>query len=139
MTKYLFLLFLSVALFACDQDDDDGGPTSNNDQDTVSEFLLHDDGLIISLLTDDEDDETDYFDSYVFFFNENGSVMATDGNQTVEGSYNVFTDDGRVELEMDFPDIQNFDELNDDWYFISIDQNTIRFDDDGDTLEFQQL
>jgi hypothetical protein len=95
-------------------------------------------GLKITLLTDDEDNETYYFDSYLFNFNSDGRVVATDANGSVNGTYSVFRDDGRVELRMDFPDIQNFDELDDDWYFISINQNTIRFDDDGDLLEFQQ-
>jgi hypothetical protein len=105
---------------------------------SVSDFLRVSDGLVIVLLTDDEDDETSYFDSYVFNFDSDGSVVATDSNNTVNGTYSVFRDDGRIELRMNFPNTQNFGELNDDWYFISINQNTIRFDDDGDILEFQQ-
>jgi hypothetical protein len=104
----------------------------------VSEFLLSEDGLIISLLTDDQDDETYYFESYVFFFEPDGSVLASSATQTVNGTYRVFRDDGRTELRMNFPDIRNFDELDDDWYFRSIDQNTIRFDDNEDKLEFQR-
>ncbi len=92
----------------------------------------------ITLLTDDEDDETYYFDSYLFSFNSDGTVSATDANGTVNGTYSVFRDDERVEFQMSFPSVQNFSELNDDWYFISIKQNTIRFDDDDDILEFQQ-
>jgi len=125
-----------MALLACDEDDN-VSPTSN-DVDSVAAFLRNDNGLIITLLTDDEDNETYYFDSYVFNFNSNGSVVATDANDTINGTYAVSRDDGRVELRIDFPSVQNFDELDDDWYFISIDQNTIRFNDDEDRLEFQQ-
>jgi hypothetical protein len=131
IVKGFGILLCSMVLLACNQDD-------NETTQSVSAFLMANDGLIITLLTDDEDDETHYFDSYVFNFNSNGSVVATDGSNTINGSYSVFRDDGRVELYMDFPNIQNFDELDDDWYFISIDQNTIRFNDDGDRLEFQQ-
>lgn len=134
--KCFCILFCSMALLACDQDDD--MISTSNDTQSVSEFLMTNNGLIITLLTDDEDNETYYFDSYLFNFNSDGSVVATDANNTVNGTYSVFRDDGRTELRMNFPNIQNFDELNDDWYFISINQNTIRFDDDGDVLEFQQ-
>lgn len=95
-------------------------------------------GLVITLLTDEQDNETNYFDSYIFTFYSDGSVVATNTNSTVNGTYSIFADDGKIELRMDFPDIQNFDELDDEWYFIAINQNTIRFNDDGDRLEFQQ-
>jgi len=39
---------------------------------------------------------------------------------------------------MNFPTISNFDELNDDWYMLSIEQNSITFEDDGDLLVFEQ-
>lgn len=132
----LFLLLCSIAFLTCNQDDD-VIPTSN-DTESVSAFLMADNGLMITLLTDDEDDETYYFDSYLFNFNSDGSVVATNNSDIITGTYSVFRDDGRVELRMNFPSIQNFEELNDDWYFISIDQNSIRFDDDGDRLEFQK-
>jgi hypothetical protein len=133
---FFCLLFLSAALVACEQDEN-VTPTSDT-MDSVSEFLLNDNGLRITRLTDDEDDETYYFDAYLFVFRTDGTVRASNSSTTVDGTYSVFRDDGRIELQMDFPDIQNFDELDDDWYFISINQNTIRFDDDGDILEFQQ-
>lgn len=135
-SKGIFILLCSATLLACDEEDNIS-PISN-DVDSVSEFLLDGNGLRITLLTDDEDDETYYFDSYLFSFNSDGTVSATDANGTVNGTYSVFRDDERVEFQMSFPSVQNFSELNDDWYFISIKQNTIRFDDDDDILEFQQ-
>lgn len=134
--NYFFILLCSTVFVACDDDDDLS--STGNDLDAVSEFLLNDRGLVISLLTDDDEDETFYFDSFVFVFNSDGTVVATKGNETVTGSYSVSRDDGSIELQMNFPDIQNFDELNEDWDFIAIIQNTIRFDDDGDRLEFRR-
>ncbi len=139
-TVRFFLLFFSVALVACEQDDNPS--PADNDLDAVSAFLMNDSGLIISLLTDDDDDETEYFDSYRFVFNSDGRVVATNADEVVNGTYALSRDDERIELSLNFPDLQNFDELNDDWYFVSINQNTIRFDDDddddGDILEFEQ-
>lgn len=131
------LLFCSILFLACNQDDD--ADATSVDPQSVSSFLMEDNGFIIRLLIDDGDDETADFSSYVFNFNADGSVVASDDNNMITGSYSVIRDDGRVELEMSFTTNPNFDELNDEWYFISIDQNVIRFDDDGDILEFQKL
>ncbi|MEZ4987082.1 MAG: hypothetical protein R2795_18920 [Saprospiraceae bacterium] len=133
---FLFLSFCSIAILACDQDDD-VSPNSNDPQ-AVSSVLASDNEWIITLFTDDGENETYYFESYRFNFDLDGSVVATGNNDIVTGTYSVFRDDGRVELKMSFPNIQYFDELNDDWYFISMDQNVVRFDDDGDRLEFQK-
>lgn len=133
---FSFLLLLSIALVACDKQDITSSTGDNVD--SVAEFLLHDKGLKITLLTDDEDNETSYFDSYIFVFRADGTVAATNTAATITGNYSVFRDDGRIELRMSFPIIPKFHELNDDWYFISINQDKIRFDDSGDILEFQQ-
>jgi hypothetical protein len=129
--------FLFVSLTACDVGE--GSNSMSNNLDGVAEFLGHENGLRITLLTDDEDNETYYFEDYVFTFVSDGSVRATAPDRSVNGTYRVFRDDGRIELGMNFPDIRNFDELDDDWYFINIDQKTIRFEDSGDTLVFQPL
>lgn len=136
MFRFFSVLLLSVLMVACSEDENIS-PTSN-DVDSVSEFLINDNGLRIKLLTDGTDNETYLFDSYLFVFNSDETVTATDANETVNGTYSVFRDDGRIELKMSFPNDPSFTELNDDWYFISINQNTIRFDDSGDILEFQQ-
>jgi hypothetical protein len=83
-------------------------------------------------------DQIHEIDSYLFVFNSDETVSATDANETIQGSYSVFRDDGRIELRMNFFNNPGFTELNDDWYFISINQKIIRFDDSGDMLEFQQ-
>ena len=109
-----------------------------NDIELVTTFLINENGLIITLLTDNEDNKTYSFNQYNFTFNSDGSVLAADANKSVNGTHFVFRDDGRTELRMNFPNSQNFDELNYDWHFVSIDQNTIRFDDAGYLLEFQK-
>jgi hypothetical protein len=136
LKMHAMLLFVGLALVACSNNSNMG--TTNQSPSSISNFLLSGDGLIISLLMDEGENETDYFEGYVFLFDTNGTVSASNGSMTVDGTYSVFQDDGRTELAMNFPTVGEFDELDDDWYFISINQNTIRFDDDGDVLEFQQ-
>lgn len=131
------LLLLLVFSSACENSN--SAASSMSEADTVSDFLLHSSGLRITLLTDDAEDETYYFDSYVFNFSGSGTVSAANTDRTVEGTYAVFRDDGRVELRMSFPNTANFSELNDDWYFISVDQGTIKFDDEGDRLWLERL
>ena len=105
---------------------------------SVSSFLLSEDGLVLTRLTDEGEEEGSYFTSYVFQFGENGRVVATASENTVEGTYSLSQDESRTELQMSFPTISNFDELNDDWYLLSIEQNSITFEDDGDLLVFEQ-
>jgi hypothetical protein len=133
---YCLLPLLGLILTACTPDDNSNASTSQAD--AVSEFLLHANGLKITLLTDDEDNETELFRDYLFVFRTDNTVVATAPNGSRSGTYSVFRDDGRIELQMDFSSSDYFDELDDDWYFIAISSNRIRFDDSGDVLEFQQ-
>ena len=59
-------------------------------------------------------------------------------NESINGTYLVFRDDNRTELQMTFPGNSALRELSDDWYFISQNANTISFDDSGDILQFQK-
>jgi hypothetical protein len=104
----------------------------------VNSFLIEPDGLIISEFIEDGRNKISIFRPYVFFFDTNGSVTATKDRESIQGSFYVFRDDGRVELRMDFPLDSELFELTDDWYFISQRGNLIRFDDSGDIIEFQQ-
>ena len=105
----------------------------------MQSFLIHSEGLFIQEMIEDRENKTRYFQSYRFIFNADGSVSAVSPGNTVNGAYRVFKDDGRVELEMSFPNVGEFDELADDWYFISIDGNQIRFADGGDVLQLEKM
>jgi len=126
------LLFLCFSCVIIDIDD------SNSSTETVNSFLIEPDGLIISEFIEDGRNKISIFRPYVFFFDTNGSVTATKDRESIQGSFYVFRDDGRVELRMDFPLDSELFELTDDWYFISQRGNLIRFDDSGDIIEFQQ-
>jgi hypothetical protein len=154
--KPFFLALIALSLIACEQEDDNDSSPSNgssNSTNTTSsssnsnsnttagairDNLLNDDGWIISLFTEEGKDETQYFTAYTFNFHSNGNVMARSANDSINGSYSVSTDDGKIELSMSFPNQGNFGELTDDWYFITQDQDKILFDDSGDVIEFQR-
>lgn len=146
LKQLALVLIMPFILSSCEKEEELNNPdnasfpglTNSMDASAVAELLTIGNGLRITRLTDEEEDETYLFDSYLFVFNTDGTVSATDAGKTVNGSYAVFRDDGKIELSMSFPNDPSFRELNDDWYFISFHQNLIRFDDSGDRLEFQQ-
>ena len=140
MKAVLFSLCALLALSACNKEET--VPLSGTPQTSTSQHLdaalRVTDGLRISELVEEGTNETSAFRSYLFRFSSDGSVTASDTEGTINGTYTVFRDDGRTELRMDFPTNSDFDELSDDWYFISQDEQSIHFEDGGDRLVFQK-
>lgn len=132
MKKTIFTFALISVLFSC-QDDDEINPIN------LQPLLEAPSGLIISNFVEDGENETYLFDGYTFQFNEDGTVAATKADSIVNGSYTVYEDDGKTELELMFPINSELEELRDDWYFISQEGNKINFEDAGDILQFEEL
>ncbi len=72
----------------------------------------------ITRYADDENEETSDYTGFVFSFNSNGVLVATDGNTALSGAWSV-TDSEKSDDDVDFnlffaaPDA--FEELSDDW------------------------
>ena len=135
MTRILIAFCILFALTACEREDN---LSPQNSAESINASLTLPDGLIITEFVEDGRDKTAIFSPYTFLFNSNGSVTASKTGTSINGTYLVFKEDGRVELRMDFPESSELYELSDDWYFISQSGNTIRFEDSGDKLVFQQ-
>lgn len=140
MIKKAFLFVLTGAAFAtmtsCDDDDDGTSGTTTPQSSEIAEALLSDDWTVESLI-DDGEDETADFTEFVLTFNAEGQVTANHGTNSDlsrNGTYNVYTDDDQVELEMNFPNPGVLDDLNDDWYFVSQSATSLTWDDEGDVL-----
>lgn len=145
LKKLVYLPLVSVMLVSCDKEDDLSNPVITPeinsigvDVESVTGWLRHEDGLRITLLMDDEDNETYLFAPYLFKFHDNGTVTADKSTDRANGTFSVFRDDGKVELKMNFPNHPGFLELNDDWYFTSVSDGSIRFDDTGEVLVFEK-
>ncbi len=136
MKRNLLVICLLLALTACNKDDD------NSNSGTTLEFLNSEltvsNGLIITTFIEDGSSEDELVNTYLFLFSGDGTVVASLEDETIEGTYLTFRDDGRLELLMNFPENSALNELNDDWYFISKTGSSLNFDDDGDVLVFQQ-
>jgi hypothetical protein len=135
MKRLIILLCLSVVMLSCQKN------TVNPTDDgivKVNDFLRNQNGLRITEFIEEGTIKTSQYDHYLFVFNENGKVTATQSNETVNGTYLVFRDDNRTELRMTFPNNNILFELSDDWYFVSKNATTIRFEDNGDIVQLQK-
>lgn len=76
------------------------------------------------------EDATAEFDGYEFTFNDNGNFRAVNGNRRVNGNYQIFVDDGVVEMMIQLPLARApFNELHDDWYNSTLSETEVRFED----------
>ncbi|GHB34959.1 hypothetical protein [Mongoliitalea lutea] len=119
-----------------DQNPNNSNPPANNSDDLRSILTNASNVRIISFIEDSKD-KTAQFSSYRFSFNTDGTVVASLNDYRVNGTFRVFRDDGRIELEMNFPANSALQELDDDWYFISRTSNTLTFEDSGDRIVFE--
>lgn len=130
------MLFLSVGILSC-QKDNNVSPTNNSIL-SVNEFLRTQNGVRITELIEEGTNKTTRFNPYLFVFNENGTVTATQSSETINGTYLVFSDDNRTVLRMTFPNNSLLFELSDDWYYVTQNAATIRFEDNGEIVQFQK-
>lgn len=142
LLKSMMLLSMGLAIVACDSGDDPA-PLDNNNNTTSSvdqtTSVASSGNWIITNFVDSGNDETNDFQGYVFTFNANGTVVATNGSDTVNGTWSVTDsnsgdDDPNIEDD-DFnlafavsPD-NKFDDLNDDWDFVSVSNTKIELID----------
>ena len=102
---------------------------------------------IVASYIDSGSNNTSVYSNYTLTFNSNGSVVATDGgSSTFEGTWEAFlNNNGDLKLLLNFGDNVPFDEFNDDWLVIDLQENKIELYDlsggDGteDFLVFEKI
>jgi hypothetical protein len=114
-------LFLVLSLAACNDDDDDEIKTIlDNIESNVESGTWR-----ISKFIDSGDDETNDFAGYVFTFESNGVLNATNGANSYDGTWSITdsnsNDDSQDDLDfnINFNLMNEFEDLNDDWDIIS--------------------
>ncbi len=73
-------------------------------------------------------DETDNYQDYQFTFNTDGSSTASNGNDTVNGSWN-YQNDSTPKLELYYGTTSPFNELDEDWEIIEASTEIIKLKD----------
>ncbi|WP_240507415.1 hypothetical protein [Winogradskyella aurantia] len=155
---YSALLALSFMLIlsSCSSDDDGNSPSNNLQQIAQIENDVESGTWRITNFNDSGQDETSDFAGYDFTFNSNGTLVATNGSNTQNGTWSVTDDDdsdddsSSDDDDIDFniffpvPDTNDFEDLNDDWDIVSASSTKIELRDvsggngDIDLLTFEK-
>lgn len=135
------LLMLSFSLMSsmCSSDDDDGNSNNNSQQIAQVESTAQSGTWRITNFNDSGQNETSDFAGYNFTFNTDGSLVASNGSNTVTGTWSV-TDDSNSSSSSSDDDIDfniffavsntnNFQDLNDDWDIVSTSSTKIELID----------
>ena len=103
--RFLFLSFsVCIALISCQKENLPESESGNNVA-QVTESLTNSLGLFITEFREEGKDKTSWFLTYMFTFKTDGTVTAVSPQNTVTGTYLIFTDDGRNELKKTFPTV----------------------------------
>lgn len=124
----LILLGFTLMSSMCSSDDMDSG---NDQQILAVENAAKTGSWIISSYIDSGQDETNHFSGYTFTFENNGTMTASNGTNTVQGTWSVTKSNdgsnGNIDFNIFFSVAasSNFEGLNDDWNITAYNNNTI--------------
>ena len=82
----------------------------------------------ITFYEDSGNNETNHFTGYSFQFNSNGTIVATNGGNSTNGTWSNGNDDSQTKLLLNFTSTP-FDELSDDWHVIQQNSSIIKLED----------
>ena len=122
--KTSIFAFLTLFLVSCSSDDDSNN--SNDDQFANIVTLLPQGNWRVSSFIEGENDQTQTFESFVFEFEESGTVTATNDIFSETGNWNYESSSSSDEkLNLDFGETNPFDELTEDWRITTANSTTI--------------
>jgi len=143
MKRRIGIIMITVAflvlLTACANKDDDGVLVSMSAEQLQS--IVQSTNWEITYFYDTDHEETSNFSGYSFSFNEDGTLVAVNGNTTVTGTWSIndnsgssSDDDGNSstndnDLNIFFASPEEFEDLTDDWDIISISNDQIELID----------
>ena len=125
----VMLLFVSCS-------DDDSGNTNTVDLTQLTNIVEAGTWRVASFI-DSGENETSDFAGYNFNFRQDGTVTASNGSRTVNGTWSVTDsnsgddspDDADFNLFFSVDPDDDFEDLNDDWDVVSITENRIELID----------
>lgn len=124
----LFCLFMLNVASMCSSDDN-----SSSSQDPTPVINAATQGTWrVTSYVDSGTDETNHFTGYNFTFGNGGVLTATNGSNTVTGTWSVLNDDSNddspsndLDFNIGFTAPANFADLTDDWDIVSYSDTTI--------------
>ncbi len=142
--KLALVFSLVLAFISCNKDDSSENSSTPNETSADQTSQIAESGTWrITSFIDSGQDETNDFTGYSFTFKQDGVLIATKGNVTINGAWSVTDDssnsssddDGNSSDDDDFniffavSEDSDFEDLNDDWDFISISTSKIELID----------
>ena len=131
-SKQIILLIAVVflAITSCTSDDDNSDTTSNDAQIAQVETTVEDGTWRITNFVDSGQNETSDFTGYAFTFATDGTLIASNNANTIEGTWSITDDSGSsddsssdddIDFNIFFPvsDSSDFEDLNDDWDIVT--------------------
>lgn len=113
--------FVSVSFVGCDNDDGSDDDSSDMSRSAV-ENTAESGTWEITKFIDSGKNETDDYAGYEFTFGSSDDLTATNGSNTINGTWNVTGDNSNdddngddLDFVISFSSPQNFKELSDDW------------------------
>ncbi|MGJ8666627.1 MAG: hypothetical protein ACSHW7_09695 [Patiriisocius sp.] len=140
----VFLIIFTGTLVSCGDDDNSNNDTTPNQTSADQTTAIAQTGTWrITYFFDSDTDETSDFAGINFTFNADGSVNAAGNGQLQNGTWSISDnssnssndDDGNSTSDDDFnlffpvPDSSIFEDLNDDWDFVSVSETKIALTD----------
>lgn len=136
IAKNYFVFFLSlmafIVIFSCTNSDDAMQPTNqvlDEDQETIDEVKtnLQSGTWRITTFMEDDIDEADHFFSFNFTFKSDGTLIASNGTDIFEGTWSITDTDSSdddpndddLDFNINFNLTNDFEDLNEDWDFVS--------------------
>ena len=121
--KFLPLFLLSSVAFASCDDKSSSNNSNNNNVTPAS-------GIWKVSYFFDKQDETSNYSSYTFEFGSNGSLTASNGSQTYNGTWATGIDDSSNKFLIDFSGTipSSLSDLEEDWQIIKIESNFMHFE-----------
>ncbi len=86
---YNTLLIMSFSLISFNCSDDDGSSQNNSQEIAQIETTVESGNWIVTSYIDSGNDETNDFNNFTFTFGANGSLTATNGSTTYNGTWSV--------------------------------------------------
>jgi hypothetical protein len=118
--RIVFIFLICFSITSCSSDDNNDNSNSTL-QETVENNIQSGTWRITKFI-DSGIDETSEFSGYNFTFNSAGSLNANNGTNSFDGTWTISSDGSGLndlELNIVFNLMNDFDDLTDDWDFIS--------------------
>lgn len=142
--KSISVIAIIMAFVACSKDDDSSNSTTDDGTSAQQTTQVAQEGKWrVTYFFDTDQDETNNFTGWEFQFNTNGTLVATNGSQTKNGTWSVVddssnsssdddgnsTDDDDFNIFFSVSQDDDFEDLNDDWDIISVSSSKIELID----------